>query len=637
FVDRARAVNAQIDVASVDEVAEIVRRLDGLPLTIELAAAAMWKLRTPELLLAHLHPSLPTLDQGWRDATARHTTMRSAIDWSYQLLDPQEQALLARLSVFTGGFTLQLAERLARGRAAGGPYPHNDGYGEPFFGALKFDEDPYLLGTETGDYSAALALSPLAGDVSAQLDALAGKHLLQRATGRDGSTRYRMLETIREYGLEKLELSGGSAAVRHAHAAAMMAFAESSVMAIWASHVDPLALARLDDELGNLRAAIAWAEAQEAAGAELLIRTVEPIWQYFQYRGMLSDVRRWLERGLAFSTVPPVPRSFALSWLGLICWIQGDDLAAVRANEEAYDIARRFDLTLCEARTYASTGAAIAWRNGDLPEMGRRIERALAIYQAWQDPLGISICLTLQGQLLRMLGRPIEARAALDQGYALAAVPGYGWGMATSRYFAAEAMHDAGDLDASVALLIEALDLYWAEEDGWGGGSVVSSAAVIAEERNDPECSARFFGIAATLLVRAGAFLPPTQLLEYQAVEERVRGTLGEAAFNAAYQAGLSLDPGAGIAEVRRHLAGLTAATPDPMPAPASASALPELKGRQREVVALLRSGKNIKAIALELGIDDGTVYHHTREARKQWGAESIQELILLAVESGQF
>ena len=637
FVDRARAVNAQIDAGNVGDIAEIVRRLDGLPLAIELASAAMSSLRTPALLLSRLDPALPVLDQGWRDASARHATMRAAIDWSYQFLSPQEQALFTRLSVFAGGFNLELAEHLARGRAAGGPYPQNDGYGERVSGYLPFPGDPYLVGTEIGDYSLAVALPPLEGNIGALLESLADKNLLQRITGRDGSPRYLMLETTRDYGLEELERRGEREAVRHAHAAAMMAFAEYSAPLVWSSRAAPWSIARVDDELGNLRAAIAWEESHGAAGAELVVRTVEPIWQYFQFRGMLSDARHWLERALAFATIPPFPRSSALGWLGLIRWIQGDDVAASRAIDETIALSKRFDFAICEARALVPTAAALAWRIGDLPEMARCIERALPVYHAWQDPIGSGICFFLQGQLLRMQNDPIAALAALEQAYALTSAAGYEWGMATARYYAAEAMHDQGDLDASIKLLVEALDLYWNEEDGWGAASVVSSAAVIAVERNDPERAARYFGIAATLLSRAGAFLPPSQLVEYGAVEGWVRGILGEDAFAAAYQAGFALDPGHGVADVRRHLADAPPAMPNPDPLPVVDSHLPLLKGRQREVVALLRAGKNVKTIAHELGIKEGTVYRYISEARERWGAGSIQELILLAVESGQF
>jgi non-specific serine/threonine protein kinase len=416
-----------------------------------------------------------------------------------------------------------------------------------------------------------------------------------------------------------------------------MAFSEVSAPLVWSSRAAPWTIARVDDELGNLRAAIEWTQSHGAAGAELVVRTVEPIWQYFQYRGMLGDVRRWFEQALAFATIPPLPRSFSLAWLGLVAWIQGDDVEASKAVDEAIALGRRFGFSICEARALVPTAAALSWRSGDLAGMASCIERALPLYQEWQDPIGAGICFFLQGQLLRMLGRPSEARAVLEQAFALTAAVGYGWGMATSRYYAAEALHDLGDLDAAIPLLVEALDLYWEEGDGWGGASVASSAAVIAGERNDPELAARFFGIAATLLSRAGAFLPPSQLVEHNAAEERVRGALGEAAFCAAFQAGSALDPGRGVDEVRAHLAGAAPSMPNPSPAPASNSTLPTLTERQHEVVALLRSGKNIKTIGRELGIDDATVYFHTREARKRWGAESLQELLLLAVESDQF
>ena len=317
----------------------------------------------------------------------RHNASRHRLELSISRSSASRRSS-PRLSVFSGGFNLELAERMARGRAVGGPYPHNDGYGEPIFGRLPFEGDPYLLGTEIGDYSLSVALSPLDGNVGEQLEALADKHLLQRMTGRDRSSRYLMLETIRDYGLEELKRRGESEAVHHAHAAAMMAFAEFSAPLVWSTHAAPWTIARVDDELGNLRVAIAWAESHGAAGAELVVRTVEPIWQYFQYRGMLVDVRNWLEKALTFSTVPPFPRAFSLSWLALVCWIQGDDAAASRAVDQAIALGKQLDLSICEARALVPTAAALAWRIGDLQEMASCIERALPVYQAWQDPIG---------------------------------------------------------------------------------------------------------------------------------------------------------------------------------------------------------------------------------------------------------
>lgn len=634
FADRARKKGAFIDPRSEADIVEIVRRLDGLPLAIELAAATMWQFSTPAQLLTKLDLMLPILDQGWRDGSPRHATMRAAVRWSYDLLDPQEQALLTRVSVFAGGFNLTLAELLANGRTAGGPYPHNDLFDASHFKIPTPANDPYLIGTDAGDYSLAVALAPLDGNVNDLLESLVDKFMLQRVIGKDGSARYRMLETMRAFGQEQLELSGAGEATRHAHAAMMMAFSEFSAHAVWRSRQDPAAMLRLDDELRNLQAALTWAESHGAAGAELVARTVQGIWQYFQFRGMLADVRDWLGTALTFSTIPPYARAFSLSWFGLVCWIQGDDIEASRAVEEALAIAERIDNRVLQARTLVPTAAAIAWRMGDFKEMQRCIDRALPTYLTGTDPFGAGICLFLQGQLLRVARNPGKAREVLDQAYDLIEPFGYGWGMATARYYAAEAMRDLGDFDESARLLIEALDLYWDDEDGWGGASVVSSAAVIAFARNDPERAARFFGIAATLLTRAGAFVPPSQMVEYTAIEAQVRTALNED-FEPVYQGGLTLNPRIGVAEVRAYLAGTPSENPAPAPAPKLD--LPRLTPTQWKVVEKLHELKSVKVIAKELGVNPKSVYPHIRAACARWGVSTREELVRLAERSGLF
>lgn len=325
FVERGRLAGGTVGAGDADTVAEIVRRLDGLPLAIELAAARLWADRTPSVLLEQLAERLPVLTEGRRDTARRHRTLRDAIAWSYDLLSPEEQTLFRRLAVFAGGFHPEMADRLVRGRAAGGPYPYADGYDVPFVGVKLFDRDPFVAYDDGRPRSVARPLSPLAIDVEKGANALADWGLLQRTTGRDGDERFVMLETIREFGLEQLEASGEAEAVRHAHAAAIVAFAEASSIVLWSSLWLFWGMGRIEDELGNIAAAIAWAEDQGSDGAELVLRIADPLWPFFQLRGLVAEARHWLERAVAYQDAPPWPRSLALGGLGMLCWIQGDD------------------------------------------------------------------------------------------------------------------------------------------------------------------------------------------------------------------------------------------------------------------------------------------------------------------------
>ncbi|HET7094938.1 MAG TPA: AAA family ATPase, partial [Thermomicrobiales bacterium] len=230
FVARARAVRP--DFALTDEtapaVAAICRRLDGLPLAIELAAARLRHL-SPESLLGRLDRRLPLLTDGPRDEPARLRAMRDAIAWSHDLLTPPEQTLLRRLAVFIGGFTLDAAEAVC---------------GEGERTDVDDGADPCL-------------------DLIASL---VDKSLLRIATGAGGETRYAMLGTIREFGLERLAASGEAADIRDRHARWQRRLAARTLTFPVRGAVCPCALDRLEAEVGNLRTALAWhAERGDAA------------------------------------------------------------------------------------------------------------------------------------------------------------------------------------------------------------------------------------------------------------------------------------------------------------------------------------------------------------------------------------
>ncbi len=245
LMERARRVRPDLALTpqNAAAVAAICHRLDGLPLAIELAAARV-KVLPPGALLARLDKRLPLLVGGARDLPARQRTMRDAIAWSYDLLDAGEQQLFRRLAVFAGGWTLEAAE---------------GGCGE--------------------------------GDPGAVLDVLASlvdKSLARQAHGEAGEARFDMLETIREYGLERLAASGEEADVRRAHALHYLALAEQAEPAL--KGPDSLAwLARLEAEHNNLRAALAWA--RDNAEVEVGLRLAGALRDFWWRRSLLSEGR----------------------------------------------------------------------------------------------------------------------------------------------------------------------------------------------------------------------------------------------------------------------------------------------------------------------------------------------------------
>jgi predicted ATPase/class 3 adenylate cyclase len=272
LVERARAVGTELplDAETAPAVAEICRRLDGLPLAIELAAARV-RLLPPAALLARLDRRLPVLAGGPHDLPARQQTMRDAIAWSYELLDEPEQALFRRLCVFVGGCTLEAAEVIcADGR-----------------------EDPPVL-----DLMASLVASSL---LRPPVTPAAGNDDAPPAT-----PRLTMLETIREYGTELLAARSETEETGRRHAAYYLALAEQAGPAI--TGPDAVAwLARLDAEHDNLRAALRWAREQDGAAA---LRLAAALWPFWERRGHLSEGRRWLAEALdrPAATVAPSVR-----------------------------------------------------------------------------------------------------------------------------------------------------------------------------------------------------------------------------------------------------------------------------------------------------------------------------------------
>jgi predicted ATPase/class 3 adenylate cyclase len=284
FVERAQAVKPGFTVttANAPAVAEICHRLDGLPLAIELAAALV-KLLPPQALLQRLEKRLPLLTRGARDLPARQQTMRDAIAWSHDLLTPEEQTLFQRLAVFPGGCTLEAAEWVG--------------------------------------------VSPSAA-VFDGIASLVDKSLL-RQEETDSEPRFRMLETVREFGLERLDGSGAGEETRRRLAAWCLTLAEAAQPALIGGSMQPHWVIRLDDELTNLRAALNWLlERGEGRPALRLLTAAEDYWS--QRRPNSMELCRWLTAALAAAPdAPATDRTVAHYLLALVNSILGnqDDAA----------------------------------------------------------------------------------------------------------------------------------------------------------------------------------------------------------------------------------------------------------------------------------------------------------------------
>lgn len=304
FAQRARAVRPDFALAEDDvpTIAAICRQLDGLPLAIELAAARS-KLFGPAALLARLANRLQVLTGGMRDLPERHQTLQSAIAWSYDLLEPAEQALFRQLGVVVGECALPAVAALA-------------GTAEP----------------------------PLA-----LLESLIDKCLLTQHAGADGEPRFSMLETVREYALEQLAAQADAEAVRLRHAQFYLALAETADAGLQGA--DQIAwLARLDAEHGNLRAVLAWClddatpdqPAPRALRVEIAQRIGGALWLFWQIRSFYREAHSWLARALAPEN-PPTPdaaRARAMNGLGFILYCEHELEQAAACLHEALVLAR---------------------------------------------------------------------------------------------------------------------------------------------------------------------------------------------------------------------------------------------------------------------------------------------------------
>jgi predicted ATPase/class 3 adenylate cyclase len=292
FVERAQAVKPDFTVtaANASAVAEICHRLDGLPLAIELAAALV-KLLPPHALLQRLEKRLPLLTHGARDLPARQQTMRDAIAWSHDLLTQEEQTLFRRLAVFPGGCTLDAAQAVA---------------------GLEATLDVF--------------------NVFNGMASLVDKSLL-RQVETDGEPRFRMLETVREFGLEQLEESGTGEETRRHLAAWCLVLTEAARPALIGGSMQPHWVIRLDDELPNLRAAVNWLlEREEGPNALRLLAAAEDYWS--QRRPNITELCRWLTAALAAAPeAPATDRTIAHYLLTLVNSILGnEDAAAMHAE-----------------------------------------------------------------------------------------------------------------------------------------------------------------------------------------------------------------------------------------------------------------------------------------------------------------
>ncbi len=560
FVARAQAAKPAfvVDETNAADVAELVARLDGLPLAIELAAARVRAL-APIQILDRLDGRPGVLADRAPDRPDRHRTLEATIAWSHDLLPDAEQAFFRRLAVFSGGATLEAIEAVA------------GALGEPW-------------------------LDPLDGITS-----LLEESLLRAEDGPDGETRYRMLETIRAFALARLTESGEEAAARAAHWTFFNDWAHAGDVAMVEGDAAPW-LPRYEADHDNLRAALAWAI--DHGGPGNATRLAAWCWKFWEYRGHLTEGRRWLDRALATDTgARPIHRAEALRGAGNLAWRQGDLRAAERllraslalwedlgdrrsiaststmlgnvadhlgeAEQAATWHRRALDLA-CEMgdRTFESVSlnnlALLAHGRGTLAEARSLLEASLAIKEELGNRAGMAITLSNLALVSLDEGDPAAATALLERSLAIDRELGDVAGIADDLSNLAAIAAMGGDLAAAAARHHEAL-LLWRDLDAWLGiaHAIENIAATAANAQ--PGRAARLYGAAEKLRDELHAPIPGNERARYFEGVDLVRAALGNAACEAAWAAGRLLPREEIVAEALRLAAGM-ASIPDTEP-----------------------------------------------------------------------
>jgi predicted ATPase/class 3 adenylate cyclase len=491
FLERAQAVRGGFALTpeTAPAVAEITRRLDGLPLAIELAAARV-RLLPPAALLARLEKRLPLLTGGPRDAPARQQTLRDAIAWSYDLLTADEQTLFRRLSIFAGGFSLEAAEAVA---------------------------------------------NPEGGlDVLDGLERLSEHSLLRQEEGPDGEPRFTMLETIREYGLEQLAQHGETEATRQTHAGFFLALAEEAEPKL--TNPEQLVwLERLEAERDNVLAALDWALVSDA---QIALRLAGGLAWFWYFRGYLREGRTWLDRILAASGDPGPLHVGAFAAAGRLARHLGDYGGAIALLERSLELARTFKDRRGEALALHELGALAGLAEGDAAREAALTEASLAVWRELDDSWGTARTLNNLGYEAYLQGDLDRAVSLLDEGVTLAREAGDRSVLAyivDSRGVVAEAQ---GELERATDLYQEALALSQQVGNPLVEAFALSSLAGMAARQGQPACAARMWGAASALRDAIGTRLPLEEEERFAGPVSAVREFLGEDAFTAAWEDG---------------------------------------------------------------------------------------------------
>ncbi|WP_406056544.1 ATP-binding protein [Kribbella sp. NBC_00889] len=541
FVERAVARGYDPD-GELDQVARVVRRLEGMPLAIELAAART-NVMTIEELAAELETSFGILAGGSRTASPRQQSMRGAIEWSHDLLTPTEREVFARLSVFVGGWTLPAAATVMSGRASPGPQERAE----------------------------ALDLTGRLVDKS-----------LIRVIRRNNVARYYMLAVIREFAADRLAADGVAEEAKQRHAQFYVALAEESEGQLRGPNQEEW-LERLDAELGNLRAAMGWS--LRTSSVREALRLSGALWTFCYLRGHYAEGSQWLERALTLAHNVPTSELDGLGpfcakanlGAGMLAFLQCEYDAATARLETALTQYKDLDDTAGTALVMQRLGGVarergdyeaaedlhcqsydlyeslgdrsgmawahnylgfVAWLRGDLDIGARRCQRARDSFRMLGDGEGLAWSLISLGTIAQYRGDLTGAEDLLQESLALSQRLGYREGVAWSLNQLGIIERRRGVTERAVHLLDESLAEHRDLGDRWRSASVLEELASVAQQRGRSEYAAFLLGAADGVREVIGAPIPEIEKPDYSSTRAAIEESLERRAFRTAWSAG---------------------------------------------------------------------------------------------------
>ncbi|MFN8677756.1 MAG: LuxR C-terminal-related transcriptional regulator [Thermomicrobiales bacterium] len=589
FTARTRASDPAFALTpeNVAVVAEICRRLDGLPLAIELAAAYA-KVLPPSMLLAKLERRLPLLVGGSRDAPARQQTMRDAIAWSHDLLPADERLLFRRMAVFAGGFTLDAAEEVS-GRAS---------------------------------------------DVLHLVASLVERSLVLRMDDGTSEPRFRMLETIREFAWEQLTASGEEDEIKRRHATWCLTLAERCNLNNAPGSTVRVALDRLEAERDNLRTALTWL--LDHGETETALRLGNNLHYLWTNRGPASEGRSWLARALAApgsEQASPATRGLAMQTASVLAWMEGSFDDAANLSAEAVKLARDAGAEADAIWAINLQGMA-ATSLGNFEEAATYLDAAVTLSHTLGVLRSLPIILTNRA----VVSAPAQARVYLDEALSRCReTSSHPISLSIVLNERGRLACLAGSVDEARQCFGESLRLCWAGFQLWSLPKALEGLACVAVSTAQPAAAVHLLAAASALRERTGAPVMFADRGYYEQIVQEAHAHLSEETFASAWHEGrmAALED---IVAAALLLADSAAALNDPgagrirqdSRAGADRDDFP-LSLREREVLRLIAAGHSNASAAKILSISPRTVSTHAAHILGKLGLATRAELIAFA------